>query len=284
MAGLLWPIRDHHTTQRFAGEHPFEPALYLARDAVGPRRARSRPFPSAVHYPHVHGALDISCPIGTRVFAPESGRIVAADTYDSTGENYMMLQIKPGTIVFFTHLDEFKVKVGRRVERGQVIARSGNTGMSTGPHLHWEVRVTTNPDADVRRSWRWFKWNPRRLRVGGDLAGLRAIIPAGAFPNEPIEPPDPADEPPEISPEPITEAPGPVGEAEDPLAGALDGPGDVANPLETETDPDPDEAPDPDGDPDAFGDFAATLDRSPSAAQPDGPKEQERLGTPPAGP
>jgi murein DD-endopeptidase MepM/ murein hydrolase activator NlpD len=285
MAGLLWPIRDHHTTQRFAGEHPFEPTLFLVRDAIGPRRARSRPFPNGVSYAHVHGAIDISCPIGTKVFAPEAGRVVVADTYKSTGEHYVMLQIKPGTILFFTHLDEFKVRVGRHVERGQVIARSGNTGMSTGPHLHWEVRITTNAGADFQRSWRWFKWNPRRLRVGGDLAGLRAIVPPGVYPEEPLEQPEPADEPPEISPEPITEAAEPIGEAEDPLAGGPEALGDVANPVDTATDPDPDDPPEP-GDEavDSFGDFAATLDGPVSVAQPDGPKGQERLNAPSVGP
>jgi murein DD-endopeptidase MepM/ murein hydrolase activator NlpD len=262
MAGLLWPIAGHHTTQRFAGEHPFEPALFLATDGVGPRRARSRPFPGGVPFKHVHGAIDISCPIGTKVFAPEGGTIVAANRYSETGENFLMLQIRPGTILFFTHLDvadldKFRRKVGRHVKRGQVIAHSGNTGMSTGPHLHWEVRVTTNPDADVDRSWRWFKWNPRRLRVGGDLAGMLAILPVGAEP----EPAEDDDDPPEMAGGPIVETPDPAGD-HDPLGGPPEAVGNVALPFEVETDPDPVDPPlNGDDRPDEFGDAAAVVDR-----------------------
>jgi len=265
MAGLLWPIEGHHTTQQFAGEHPFEPELFLATDGAGPRRARAKPFPKGVRFAHLHGAIDIGCPIGTKVFAPEAGKIVAASSYKSTGENFMMLEIKPGTILFFTHLDEFKAKVGHRVQRGQVIARSGNSGMSTGPHLHWEVRITTNTEADFRRSGHWFKWNPRRLRVGGDLAGLLAIVAPGSEPDEPPDPSDQDADPPEIAAGPIDEAPLPAGEPDDPLSGppetALDAPGD---PVAVETDPDPDEPPLEEGDEDTFGDAAATLDRVPN--------------------
>jgi hypothetical protein len=262
MAGLLWPIEGHHTTQRFAGKHAFEPELFLAIDGVGPRRARAKLFEGGVRFAHVHGAIDIGCDVGTKVFAPEAGRIVAASSYESTGENFMMLQIKPGTILFFTHLDAFKAKVGHRVKRGQLIARSGNTGMSTGPHLHWEVRITTNPDADFRRSGRWFKWNPRRLRVGGDLAGLLAIVPPGSEPDEPPDPTDQDVEPPEIASGPIDEAPAPAGEPDDPLGGPPETAGGApADPVAVETDPDPDESTSDEDDEDTFGDAAATLDR-----------------------
>jgi murein DD-endopeptidase MepM/ murein hydrolase activator NlpD len=261
MAGLLWPIDGHHTTQRFAGEHPFEPRLFLATDAIGPRRARSKPFPHGVPFPHLHGAIDIGCPIGTKVFAPEAGKIVAADTYKSTGEHFMMLEIKPGTILFFTHLDEFKAKVGRHVKRGQVIARSGNSGMSTGPHLHWEVRITTNPDANAARSGHWFKWNPRRLRVGGDLAGLLAIVPPGAAPHDPPDPADPEPEEPEIASGPIEEAPAPADAIEDPLGGPVESAAVSIDPPAVDTDPDEGDEP-PDDDDDAFGDAAALLDKA----------------------
>jgi murein DD-endopeptidase MepM/ murein hydrolase activator NlpD len=234
MAGLQWPIVGHATTQGFTGTNPFEPAGFLIRDASGPRRARVRAFAGGVAQAHLHAAIDIGCPIGTEIHAPEAGRIVAAGVYDSTGERYMMLQVKPGTILFFTHLKAFVAGVGQHVARGDVIGRTGNSGMSTGPHLHWEVRVTTNPDADFRRSAHWFKWNPNRLRVGGDLAGLAAIRPPGAPPEAAVE-------------------------------AAVDTAVEAAV-VEIATDPDPVEAPstDPqDLEPDTVGDVAALLDRVP---------------------
>jgi len=255
MAGLLWPIKGHHTTQRFAGQHEFEPALFMVSDGTRPRRARSRKFPGSTPFEHLHGAIDIGCDIGTKVFAPEAGKIVRARQYPG-GENYMMLEIKPGTILFFTHLDSFKVKEGRHVKRGQVIALSGNTGeMTTGPHLHWEVRITTRTNRDPGRSGRWFKWNPRRLKVGGDLAGLRAIAPPGA---EPVDPPDPTEpEPPEITTEPIVETPDPIDEPPDPRGGPPEDLGPAVDPVPIDTDLDPDEPPD-EGPEDTIGDAAAT--------------------------
>jgi murein DD-endopeptidase MepM/ murein hydrolase activator NlpD len=181
MAGLLWPIAgDPKTNQQFDGDHPLEPAGFLIRDGTGPRRARSRRFPDAVRFEHLHGGVDIDCEPGTPVRAPEAGRIVVAGTYEKTGEHFMMLQIKPGTVLFFTHLrplNEFDAQEGQHVERGVQIARSGRSGHVTGPHLHWEVRVTKRRHPRPRRSSRWFKWNPERLRVDGDLAGLPAIQP-----------------------------------------------------------------------------------------------------------
>lgn len=184
MAGLLWPIQRHRITQGFAGRHPYESAGFLATDPVGPRRARRRAFPNGVPFAHLHGAIDIGCPVGTPILAPEAGTIVVTDRYDETRERYLMLEIRPGTILFFTHLRSFTAREGAAVARGDEIARSGNSGMTTGPHLHWEVRVTRNPKPRFERSGRWFKLNPRRLRVGRDLAGLRAIVPLG-LPEEP---------------------------------------------------------------------------------------------------
>lgn len=262
MAGLLWPIEGHPTTQRFAGAHKFEPELFLATDAIGARLARVKKFGDAVQLPHVHGAIDIGCDVRTKLFAPEAGRIVKADRYKSTGENFLMLQIRPGTILFFTHLfapdlEKFRRKAGRHVKRGQVIALTGNSGMSTGPHLHWEVRISLKPGARVERSGRWFKWNPRRLQVGGDLAGLRAILPIGAQPEPELDP----EEQLEVAPGPIDETPEPPGGPGDPLAGPAEDFSRAMSAGEFDADQDPeDDGPDDDDDED-FGDFATTLDR-----------------------
>src|SRR5947207_10972865 len=107
MAGLLWPVSGHPTTQGFTGTVKYEPLGYLRSDEVGPRYARRTEFAAGLVQGHLHGAIDIGCPIGTPVLAPEAGRIVAASTYPSTGERFMMLAIRPGTILFFTHLSTY---------------------------------------------------------------------------------------------------------------------------------------------------------------------------------
>src|SRR5437867_3714631 len=136
MTGLLRPISGHKITQHFDGDNDHEPAGFLARDVKGPRRARTRRFKDSTAVAHLHRAVDIKCPPGTPILAPERGTIVARGKYKSTGEHYLMLQIRPGTVLFFTHLSRRLVHVGDPVVRGQEIALSGNTGMTTGPHLH----------------------------------------------------------------------------------------------------------------------------------------------------
>jgi len=259
MPGLLWPIDGFSTSQRFMGRDSREPTLFVARDAVGGRRARFAKFGDAQQLEHVHGAIDISCDLKTKVFAPESGKIVFADRY-LNGENVIKLQIQPGTILFFTHLfvgdlERFRRKKGRHVRRGQVIALTGNSGppgMTTGPHLHWEVRISTKPDAKVGRSGNWFKWNPRRLKVGGDLAGLRAILPLDNL----LEPEVDEDEELEFATKEVEETMGP----RDELAGPEEdlGAAPFAGTFDAEPDP-ADDAPDDDGE-DEFGDFAVVPD------------------------
>lgn len=178
--GLRWPI-DPATapvTQGFGGDYPAEAPGWLERDRLGPRRARRSKLEGAEYRTDLHGGIDQAAPIGTPIVAPEAGTIVAAGTYASTGEHYLMLEIRPGVVVFMTHLKAggLVVPVGRHVTRGQRIAHSGNSGMSTGPHLHWEVRRTTG-QAWAQGSSSWIKWNPRRLVVGGDLAELPWLAP-----------------------------------------------------------------------------------------------------------
>jgi murein DD-endopeptidase MepM/ murein hydrolase activator NlpD len=204
---LLLPTPGTNITQAFDGSHPFEAAGFLQSDAGGARRARRSQFAGGSPCAHLHGAIDFGCRIGTPVLAPEAGKIVLSGVYPSTGENYMMLQIRPGTILFFTHLSGFIAAVGRTVNRGAAIAWSGNSGKSTGPHLHYEVRIAANPAANFRLSGRWFKWNPMRLSGHGDLAGLPAIQPLGAEPPAGVGPV--SDEPAEDETEPTMEDIGP---------------------------------------------------------------------------
>lgn len=173
MSGLRWPVgADHPITQSFLGTANLErPGWH------DDKRARRVIFTGSRYQAHLHGATDVACPIGTVAVAPESGRIVAAGIYSTTGELYLMLQVRPGTVLFMTHLSRLTAHVGDSVARGDGIALTGNSGLSTGPHLHWEVRQTSNVTADPHRSDAWYKWDPERLRVGGDLASMNFIRP-----------------------------------------------------------------------------------------------------------
>ncbi|MBR5453737.1 MAG: M23 family metallopeptidase [Clostridia bacterium] len=86
-----------------------------------------------------HKGLDIEVPVGTSVFSYSDGRVVTASASDSYG-NYMIVS-HGDCETLYAHLDTLIAKKGDTVKAGQTIAFSGNTGRSTGPHLHFEVRV-----------------------------------------------------------------------------------------------------------------------------------------------
>lgn len=90
----------------------------------------------------VHAGIDILLRQGTPVYASGDG-IVREAAYSSTYGNYVEIEHpKAGYTSRYAHLSEFAsgLKVGKTVTRGEQIALSGNTGRSTGPHLHYEVR------------------------------------------------------------------------------------------------------------------------------------------------
>lgn len=94
-----------------------------------------------------HKALDI----GVRyqpVYAPADGYVVTAQKVSGYG-NFIMIKHSNNLYTCYGHLSSFEVSVGQSVKRGEVIAISGNTGVSTGPHLHFEVRLNGTSSSKV---------------------------------------------------------------------------------------------------------------------------------------
>lgn len=87
-----------------------------------------------------HQGLDVAVAIGTPVINYNGGIVTYVGTLDGYG-NYVEVTHDDGYVSRFAHLDSYNVTEGQRVEAGATLARSGNTGRSDGPHLHWEVRV-----------------------------------------------------------------------------------------------------------------------------------------------
>ena len=88
----------------------------------------------------LHYGIDFGAPQGSEVTACAAGKVVMAETRISTGWS-IVIEHLPGLYSLYYHLSEMKVKVGDMVEEGQLIGLSGNTGLSTAPHLHWEMRL-----------------------------------------------------------------------------------------------------------------------------------------------
>ena len=91
-----------------------------------------------------HGGLDIAVPTGTPIEAAAPGYVAWARTGASYG-NLVMIIHANGYATLYAHLSSFNVSADQFVSRGQVIGYSGSTGLSTGPHLHFEVRVNGIP-------------------------------------------------------------------------------------------------------------------------------------------
>lgn len=90
-----------------------------------------------------HGALDYGVSVGTEVYAAAEGVVLAAGWSNGGLGNYVCIQHSGGMRTLYGHGNgTFYVKPGDVVQKGQLIMLSGNTGNSTGPHLHFEVRVS----------------------------------------------------------------------------------------------------------------------------------------------
>ncbi|PPS69129.1 MULTISPECIES: M23 family metallopeptidase [Streptomyces] len=97
---------------------------------------------------HKHSGQDFAVPSGTQVVAAHGGTVVKAGG-NGAGDgpaygNAIVIKHGNGTYSQYAHLSKVEVRVGQIVKTGQEIARSGNTGNSSGPHLHFEIRTTPN--------------------------------------------------------------------------------------------------------------------------------------------
>ncbi|MCL2552132.1 MAG: M23 family metallopeptidase [Actinomycetia bacterium] len=93
------------------------------------------------HWAHKHSGQDFVVPSGTTVRAAHTGTVVTAGWGGAYGNNIV---IKHGSQLYtqYGHLSKIEVHVGEKVTTGEEIGKSGSTGNSTGPHLHFEVRTT----------------------------------------------------------------------------------------------------------------------------------------------
>lgn len=128
----LWPIDRKELHNNHIG-------------AFNPRRMHPK-----LHVVRPHNGIDLGCDRGTPVFATGDATVVLSDMSDARhGYGYqVLLNHEFGYKTRYAHLSKVLVKPGEKVTRGQIIALTGNTGISTGPHLHYEVihkGVPVNP-------------------------------------------------------------------------------------------------------------------------------------------
>lgn len=90
----------------------------------------------------LHGGVDLAGPVGTPVHAAHDGVVVKAEWYGGYGK-VVIIKHDNGVYSLYGHNSKWKVTKGQRVKAGQLIALMGNTGFSTGPHSHFEIRLAT---------------------------------------------------------------------------------------------------------------------------------------------
>ena len=117
----------------FSGQFEWPcPASNVITSVYGPRVS---PTPGASTF---HKAIDISCPVGSEIVSIEDGKVIQAGLLGAGGLAVTILHAE-GFKSRYEHLSQLGVSVGDTVKRGQVIALSGNTGVSTGPHLDFRI-------------------------------------------------------------------------------------------------------------------------------------------------
>ncbi|TCP69624.1 murein hydrolase activator EnvC family protein [Baia soyae] len=115
---LGWPMKNHRVSSGF-----------------GPRGGR------------MHEGIDFPVPVGTPIYAADSGRVVLVKSNPGGYGNYVVIAHGNNLSTLYAHMKRsgINVSVGQTVQKGQLIAYSGNEGRSTGPHLHFEVHKGSTP-------------------------------------------------------------------------------------------------------------------------------------------
>ena len=100
-------------------------------------RARVHPL---LHVSRPHEGIDVSAPMGAPIVAPASGTVTKVGRENGYG-NVLEIDHGNGIVTRYAHCSRINVRQGQRVTRGQTIAAVGNTGLATGPHLHYELHI-----------------------------------------------------------------------------------------------------------------------------------------------
>lgn len=137
--GTIATSQGHSKTYRFIWP---EPGAQMVQ-GFGPTTLWFEPAYQG--YPHFHTGLDTVLPLGSPVLAADDGVVLLVGSGTTGYGNYVVLEHNGGLQTLYGHLDKALVKVGDRVAQGQPIGLEGSTGNSTGPHLHFELRIDGKP-------------------------------------------------------------------------------------------------------------------------------------------
>ena len=170
MKPYVWPIKGKVTQGFGPSSLAVEPDMFALREDGIWVRCRPLEFPNSREFKDFHPGLDIACPIGTPVRAPDDGVIV--DVVEYTIFNPFLGRKVTGLYVAFRYFIDAKTQryllvdhlsdtrpEGTKVAKGGTVAKTGNSGASSGPHAHMETRSGTAKQP-LYPSAKWFRLNP----------------------------------------------------------------------------------------------------------------------------
>jgi murein DD-endopeptidase MepM/ murein hydrolase activator NlpD len=137
--GQIAASAGHSTKYRFIWPEP----KAVISQGFGPSKLVLEPPYGG--YPHFHTGIDLVEPFGSQVYAADDGIVALVGSSSSGYGRYVVIAHSGGLDTLYGHLSTALVKVGQQVDQGQTIGLEGSTGNSTGPHLHFELRIKQQP-------------------------------------------------------------------------------------------------------------------------------------------
>jgi len=142
---LLAEVKNYLSARKeFIDSFPFAWPVYAdgALDIVSGFGFRKNVFDR--NQIHFHQGIDIGGGKGALILATAAGKVTSIGIGDIAGK-YIVIEHKNGFTTHYGHLDDIKVKMNQEISRGETIGTMGNTGLSTGIHLHYEIRINGTP-------------------------------------------------------------------------------------------------------------------------------------------
>ena len=135
---LVKEIADENVPINIGSDEAYLPDVYPISgvpDVTSKYGTRIDPFTGRKAF---HSGIDLAVPENTEVFSCGSGKVIET-AYNRTNGNYIIIDNENNYQSYYGHLSRILVKQGDKVIKGQIIGLSGNTGLSTGPHIHFQI-------------------------------------------------------------------------------------------------------------------------------------------------
>ena len=178
---LRWTFGGHPMFFRASGESARKGLMRTPVDGAHETSGFGMRLHPILGYSRLHQGIDFGAAWGSPIMAAAAGKVTFAGWHGGHG-NYIQLLHRPGLMTAYGHMSRFAVKPGATVAQGQVIGYVGSTGLSTGPHLHYEVWVNEKPVDPTNIKFTGGTTLPagEMGRFGGELSRMRALHSAGA--------------------------------------------------------------------------------------------------------